>query len=371
MKKVTLGRTGMKVSNIGYGTSRGNLDPSTILYAVEKGMNYFDTSEGYGRGGAERNLGRAIKKVRSQVHITTKVGSVNAAGRITRSTSKEEILTRARACLERLDTPYLDCLFIHNAGDPDLGGFDNPHLHEVVRQLKAEGKVKHFGLSCHHHNLIDVVRHAVASDKVDAMLLAYSFFQRKGTPKDWLSQFDDVLSLARAKNIGITVMKTLQGAQGSGAVPKDIDRWEGKKAAAKWALGRPHVDVAVLSLSSTTEIDEMIGISQEPMSARDWDVLSRLSGDYPGLCPVGCPAPCLDRCPASVAIPDVLRMDMYFTSYGWEKEAILEYATLPPKRTAMSCTACSETRCARGCSSGLDVKVCLLKAHQNLTLDVV
>ncbi len=371
VKTVTLGRTGMVVSNLGYGTSRGNLDPSTILYAVEKGINYFDTSEGYGRGGAERNLGRAVKKIRGQVHITTKVGSVNAAGRITGSTSKDEILARARACLERLDTPYLDCLFIHNAGDPDLGGFDNPHLHEAVRQLKAEGKVKYFGLSCHHHNLIDVVEHAVASNKVDAMLLAYSFFQRKGAPKNWLDQFDAVLSLASAKNIGVTVMKTLQGAQGSGVVLEDIDPWEGKKAAAKWALNRPHVDVAVLSMSSITEIDEMAGISADSMSARDWDVLSSLSGEVAGLCPVGCPAPCLGACPAGVAIPDVLRMEMYFSSYGWEKEAMLEYSTLSRKHTAMSCKACRETRCAVGCSHGLDVKACLLKAHGNLTLDLV
>jgi predicted aldo/keto reductase-like oxidoreductase len=367
VKTVTLGKTGMKVSNIGYGTSRGNLDPSIIVYAVQKGINYFDTSEGYGRGGAERNLGKAVKKIREQVHITTKVGSVNAAGRITRSTSRDEILQRARGCLERLDTPYIDCLSIHNAGDPDLGGFDNPHLHDVVRQLKTEGRVKHFGLSCHHHNLIDVVKHAAASDKVDTMLLAYSFFQRDGAPKDWLEQFDAALELAKSKNIGITVMKTLQGAQGSGAVAKDIDKWEGKKAAAKWALNRSHVDVAVLSLASITEIDEMVGISEDSMSAGDWDVLSRLSGTYAGLCPVGCPAPCLDPCPAGVAIPDVMRMGMYFSSYGWEKEAMLEYGTLHPKRNAEPCKDCSRTACSQACSFDLDVKTCLLKAHENLS----
>ncbi len=103
----------------------------------------------------------------------------------------------------------------------------------MVRQLKAEGRVKHFGLSCHNHNIIDVVKHAAVSNKLDAMLLAYSFFQREGAPTDWLQQFDAVLSLAKTKNIGITVMKTLQGAQGSGAVSKDIGKCEGKKAAAK------------------------------------------------------------------------------------------------------------------------------------------
>jgi predicted aldo/keto reductase-like oxidoreductase len=302
------------------------------------------------------------------VHITTKIGSVQTEGRITRSTTKENILRRARAGIERLGTPYLDCLFLHNAGDPDLGGFDNPHLHEVVRQLKAEGRVKHFGLSCHNYNLIDVVKHAAASNKVDAMLLAYSFFQRKGAPRDWLEQFDAALELAKSKNIGITVMKTLQGAQGAGAVSKDIDRWEAKKAAAKWALERPHVDVAVLSLSSIQEIDEMVGISSGSMSPSDWDVLSRLSGDESEGCRIGCPAPCLDGCPSRVTIPDVLRINMYFSSYGWEKTAMLEYAKVPSAISAASCAGCEVDPCTKACVFGLDVKTALLRAHENLSM---
>ena len=58
------------------GVWRWNLDPSIIVNAIEKGINYFDTSEGYGKGGAERNLGRAIKNYRDRVHVTTKIGSV-------------------------------------------------------------------------------------------------------------------------------------------------------------------------------------------------------------------------------------------------------------------------------------------------------
>ena len=51
-----------------------------------------------------------------------------------------------------------------------------------------------------------------------------------------------------------------------------------------------------------------------PAEARDWDVLSRLSGTYAGLCPVGCPAPCLDRCPAGVAIPYVIFLKHFMLS---------------------------------------------------------
>jgi len=372
IKYVTLGRTGMKVSNIGYGTSRGNLDPSVLQYAITKGINYFDTSEGYGRGESERMLGKVIKKNRDKVYITTKVGSTAAAGRLTKDSTKEEILDRVMASLRRLDTPYVDSLFIHNAGDPDLGGFDNPNLDAVVNQLKSEGKVRFFGLSCHNYNLIDVVKHAVESNKVDLMILAYSYFQRQGAPKDWLKEYNNAIKLAKSKNIGITTMKCLQGAQAANAVRRGINQIEAKKAAAKWSLNNPNVDVAVLSIGSIKEIDEFVSISDKEMGINDWKILEDLyDNNKETLCRIGCPAPCLRGCLYNVAIPDILRMNMYFADYGWEKQALVEYTRLNEKNNSGICTLCSNDACSKNCLYGLNVKEKLINAHTILSLNYI
>jgi hypothetical protein len=61
-------------------------------------------------------------------------------------------------------------------------------------------------------------------------------------------------------------------------------------------------------------------------------------------------------------------MNMYFSSYGWEKTAMLEYATVPPSISAATCAGCDVDPCTRACVFGLGVKRALLRAHENLSL---
>ncbi len=373
IKYVTLGRTGFRVSNIGYGTSRGSIDPSVINYAIKKGINYIDSSEGYGKGQSEVNIGKAVRKNREKVFITTKVGSVNDAGRMTKDTTKQEFLDRTGRCLERLDTPYIDALLMHGAGDPDFGGLDNPQIDEAVRELKNAGKIRFYGFSTHNYNLIEAVRKAVESNKIDVMLLAYNFFQKKfpadyPEPYNWLKEFNEVLKLAATKNIGITSMKTLQGAQGAAIIDPDIDKKAAKQAAAKWSLNSPDIDVAVFSLASINEIDDFVEISNSPFEKDDLAVLEAIGSRRLDHCRIGCPSPCITACPNRVPIPDILRMNMYFSVYGWEKQAMTEFRDFTAGRSFSGCKDCPEEHCTRSCLYGLKVGSMLTESVKNLTL---
>ena len=117
-------------------------------------------------------IGKAIKKFRDKVFITTKIGSTGGQGRITKDHTRESIMDRARGCLRRLDTPYIDCLMLHGAGDPDMGGFDNPNLWSVFNQLKSEGRVKYLGISTHHYTLVETAKYVIGSNKIDVVLLS-------------------------------------------------------------------------------------------------------------------------------------------------------------------------------------------------------
>jgi len=372
VKYVTLGRTGVNVANIGYGTSRGSLDPSVMAYAMNKGINYFDCSEGYRRGRSEEMLGKAVKKFRDKVFITTKVGSVNAAGRLTAQTTKQEVLDRFYASLERLDMPYVEALFIHGAGDPDFGGFENAGVWSALEQLRSDGKVQYFGISTHNWNLVEAVKRAVASNKIDLMLLAYNYFQRnlpKGRERseNWFQDFQNVLKLAHDKNIGVTTMKTLQGAQGAGAIKKGIDRKEAKLAAAKWSLNDANVDVAVISLSSISEINDFIEISGSAFNKKDRETLEALLSEQSHeVCRIGCPAPCISVCPSRVRIPDILRLEMYFTDYGCEKLAMQEYLAAGGGTRPAPCLSCPHNDCTKQCIYHIDVKSMLIEAHNHL-----
>ncbi|NIM98233.1 MAG: hypothetical protein GTO24_09190, partial [candidate division Zixibacteria bacterium] len=197
----TLGRTGFKVSDIGFGA--GNLNnPNVLDAALDMGVNYIDTAEHYVRGNSERTIGEVIsKRDRKKIFITTKLN-------FRMGSSKEKLKERFANCLERLKTDYADCLMIHMT--PTVEQVKHEPYHEAIRELKAEGKVKFTGLSNHgtEHKLSGMVKDemdkiilAAAEDgRFDVVLFTYNFIQK--------DMGERILKACKAKNMGTTLMKT-------------------------------------------------------------------------------------------------------------------------------------------------------------------
>ena len=195
----TLGRTGFKVSDI----SSGMFSNESVLKTLLKtGVNYIDTSERYGGGNQEKLIGKCIKDFdRKKIFLTTKVFSMPEFK------SKEEVLGRVRKSLERLQTEYVDCLMIHEATNSKI--VKNEYFHSAMDQLKAEGKVKYVGISCHGHNWRDdiptesmeqILGTAIDDGRFDSFLLVYNVINQ--------SEGDRILSLCEKKKIGTIVMKS-------------------------------------------------------------------------------------------------------------------------------------------------------------------
>src|SRR6201997_2800735 len=189
MRYRTLGSTGLKVSEVGFGAwaiggnTHGNsygptddeVSIGAIQKAVELGCNFFDTADVYGHGHSEEVLGAALDGIRSDVIIATKVGgnfynrAVNpllipritaALGRPLADVAPDAALPVTHdACfspsylrfaveqsLRRLRTDYIDLLQLHN---PTLGLIADPETYGVLDELKAEGKIRFYGVSVH------------------------------------------------------------------------------------------------------------------------------------------------------------------------------------------------------------------------------
>ncbi|MDF2120449.1 aldo/keto reductase [Roseiarcaceae bacterium H3SJ34-1] len=164
MKYRQLGRTGLKVSEISFGTgdnaglmmnASADERARALARAVDLGINYFDTSPDYGKGAAEANLGKGLKEIGAQVIVSTKVEIMppdfgDIPGAVVRSLD---------ASLKRLGMDSVDVLMIHNpprlsrnldaAHWPPLTPEDmlGPALEGLERVRKA-GKAKHFGFTC-------------------------------------------------------------------------------------------------------------------------------------------------------------------------------------------------------------------------------
>lgn len=182
MQTRQLGNSGLQVSALGlgcmglsygYGPATARKDAIALLHAaVEQGVTFFDTAEAYGPFVNEELLGEALSAHRDQVVIATKFGFKNGHADAGLDSRPEGIRAVAEASLARLKTDRIDLFYQHRV-DPAVP------IEEVagtVKDLIAEGKVKHFGLS---EAGADTIRRAHAVQPVTALQSEYSLWWRE------------------------------------------------------------------------------------------------------------------------------------------------------------------------------------------------
>ena len=186
MKKRTLGRSRLEVSAIGlgcmgmsfgYGAAGNRQDMIDLIRAaVARGVTFFDTAEVYGPFTNEDLLGEALEPVRKDVVIATKFGwdvdpeTGKSTGGV--NSRPDHIRRAVEGSLKRLRTGYIDLLYQHRV-DPDVPIED---VTGTVKELIAQGKVKHFGLS---EAGARTIRRAHAVQPVTALQSEYSLFWRE------------------------------------------------------------------------------------------------------------------------------------------------------------------------------------------------
>jgi aryl-alcohol dehydrogenase-like predicted oxidoreductase len=183
MQKRVLGKSGLKVSALGFGcmgisfgygpeTSRQD-GIAVIRAAVERGVTFFDTAEAYGPFRNAESVGEALAAVRDQVVIATKFGFKFEGGRQAGLDSRPaHVREVAEASLKRLKTDRIDLLYQHRV-DPHVPIED---VAGAVKDLIQEGKVRHFGLS---EAGVQTIRRAHAVQPVTALQSEYSLWWRE------------------------------------------------------------------------------------------------------------------------------------------------------------------------------------------------
>jgi aryl-alcohol dehydrogenase-like predicted oxidoreductase len=182
MQKRKLGKSGLEVSalglgcmglSFGYGPAVQKEDGIALIRAAfEKGVTFFDTAEAYGPFKNEELLAEALAPIRDQVVIATKFGFKNGLPSEGVDSRPERIREVADASLKRLKTDRIDLFYQHRV-DPDVPMED---VAGAVKDLVAQGKVRHFGLSEAGGQSI---RRAHAVQPVAALQSEYSMWWRE------------------------------------------------------------------------------------------------------------------------------------------------------------------------------------------------
>ena len=175
------GRTGLKVSAVGFGCweiggTYGRIDESqfqrAVAQAIDSGINCFDTAEAYGMGVSEEALARALGGHRNNVVIATKFGVGYEEMPNRRDSSRERVLASIDKSLQRLRTDHVDVYLVHWP-DP------NTPLDETMRALDdvvRQGKVRFIGVS---NFRLAQIEECARLRRIDVVQYAWNMFDRR------------------------------------------------------------------------------------------------------------------------------------------------------------------------------------------------
>ncbi len=348
-----LGRTGVALPILHLGTAQ-RLDPvydKVMHRCFRAGVTVFDTALSYGWGSSHRAIATFIEQMgdRRQLFLTSKSGS----GTPTRFAAD---IDRA---LEQLQTDYLDLYLMH--GINRLSALA-PEFLRAGEQLKARGKTRLFGFSCHGGNVVELMNRAAEVGGVDVILFRYNF-RRYG---------DRALNLAidrcHRAGIGLLAMKTM------GSVPSDLEavaRFRSEqftlgqaKLKSVWADER--IAAIVSEMDSVGVARENIAAATSPASlaAEEVHQLNQLAALTDHYACHGCSHLCQNAIRGETAVADQLRYLSYYECYGKGERARELYHALP-----VAARAFDEDDLAQGtmvCPQGIDIAARLKRARQVL-----
>ncbi len=340
-----LGRTGLWVSAIGFGTMTTS-DPVVIRHALDLGINYIDTARTYLRGENEKIVAAAIKDIpRDKIFIATKIPS-STRRRPLRPLPKEDMLNLVEESLAALKTDYVDVLLFHSLADRD-GVFNEPAM-DVLTKLRKDGKIRFPGIST-HTNIPEVVDAAVESGFYDVILAKLNF----------KSDQADIEALERAAKagIGLIAMKT----QAGGYRTEEMGGFTPHQAALKWVLEHKFVANAIVGMTTIQQVEEDFPVMRKPgLSMREKAALKAYGDSIDELYCKMC-GKCEEDCPHGAPIAEINRCLMYAEGYRDEALARAELDSLG-RLPCLDCSACTVA-----CRNHIDVQVKIRAALRLLT----
>lgn len=270
-----LGKSTLKISEISFGgmslTGTPVDDTRLLLEALDRGINFFDTADLYGKGANEELLGKAFQGKRAQVIIASKAGNQwrkDGSG-WDWNPRKEYILSCVEGSLRRLQTDYIDLYQLHG------GTIDDP-IDETISAfelLKQQGKIRYYGISSIRPN---VIREYISRSNIVSVMMQYSLLDRR--PEE------SCLPLLQEHGIGVLVRGGVAGGLlvDKPAVPylnyseKEV-RYAAEalrkiagpaghpaRTALQYVLQHPAVTSAVVGIRTMPQLEDALATAQMP-----------------------------------------------------------------------------------------------------------
>ncbi|MDO4733069.1 MAG: aldo/keto reductase [Bacillota bacterium] len=329
-----------------------------VAYAMEQGVNYYDTAWGYHKGNSELVMGKILEKYpRESFYLASKFPGYDL-----RNMDKiEEIFPKQ---LEKCRVEYFDFYLIHNVCELNIDAYLDPQygILPYVLEQKKQGRIRHLGFSI--HGSYEVMKRFMAIYGAHM-----EFCQVQLNWLDW--DFQDAkakVELLTAQQIPVWVMEPLRGGKLASLAPEYAERLQSlrpEESIPGWAFrflqSLPQVTMTLTGASSLQQLQENIRIfgTDAPLSETERDALFAIAGEMVQKIALPCTACryCTSHCPQGLDIPTLLELynEHNFTGGGFLAPMVLK--TIPKEKHPQACLSCGS--CEAVCPQQIKISAAL------------
>ena len=312
-----------------------------VDYAMEHGINYYDTAWGYHSGQSELALGRALARYpRESFYLATKFPGydLNNMGKV------EEIF---EAQLKKCQVDYFDFYLFHNVCEMNIDAYLDPQygIDAYLTAQKANGRIRHLGFSA--HGSVPVMRRFLEAygDHIEFCQLQINYL-------DWT--FQDArakVELLKEYNIPVWVMEPLQGgrlAKLGESHTRRLNALRPDEATPAWAFRFlqtiPEVTMILSGMSNMAQLQDNVHTfeTEKPLTEDELSELMEIADEILGRKALPCTACryCTDHCPQGLDIPGLIGLynEHNFTEGGFI--APMALAACPEEKKPSPCVGC-------------------------------
>lgn len=345
---------GLKLSALGFGTMRlptiggdySKIDEKAaaemFAYAIEHGVNYFDTAWGYHDGESERTDGNILSAYpRESYYLASKFPGYDLSnmGKVREIFEKQ---------LQKCRVDYFDFYLFHNVCEMNIDAYlddEKYGTYSYLMEQKRNGRIRHLGFSAHGS-------YAVIERFLEKYGKDMEFCQLQINYIDW--EFQNAkgkVELLKKYNIPVWVMEPVRGGKLAGLAAEDEAKLRALRpndSIASWAFrfvqGLPEVKVILSGMSDMEQVKDNIRTFEEekPLSAEEMRVLTEIADEMRANSTLPCTACryCTSHCPRHLDIPELIKLynEHRFTGGGFIAPMYL--SSLPKDKWPSACIGC-------------------------------
>ncbi|MDD2716630.1 MAG: aldo/keto reductase [Candidatus Wallbacteria bacterium] len=377
MQYRSLGKTGLELSNLGFGMMRlpmidndyGKIDEilaeKLILHGIDNGINWLDSGYSYHMGKSEPFMGRVVKKngLRDKILLATKLP-------VWEVRDKKDFGRLLHEQLDKLQTDHIDLYLLHALSDLRWAKVRDLGVGDFLDKAISDGKIRAAGFS--FHDELSAFKTIVDQYNWSFCYLQYNYMDstyQAGT---------EGLKLAAGAGMGVVAMEPVRGGSLARA-PKEVleaftrsgKSWSPVEWALRWVWNHPEISGLLSGMNAMEQVEENLRVAgsagQEELSKEDLAIIELARKTYKARIRVNCTkcGYCMP-CPAGVQIPRILEFFNNRHIFDDKRGGTISYTMLlTPEQRADKCVSCGQ--CESKCPQHIGIIEALSESHKELS----